>query len=94
MGGSVSKDTLESHRGLLDLLCGPAQITPAKLDQLFLFNAPLASLPPLEVETAVAGYCGRLRKCREHRTGSPGTCIGSACRPAARHRPRSAPAPQ
>jgi hypothetical protein len=62
MGGAVSKDSLESHKGLLDALCGPSQIQPAHLEQLFIFSAPLSSLPPLEVENAVAEYCGRLRE--------------------------------
>ncbi len=62
MGATVSKDSLESHKNLLDLLCGPSQIESHKLEELFQFNAPLSSLPPLEVENTVAEYCGRLCK--------------------------------
>jgi hypothetical protein len=64
MGGSVSRDALEEHKGLLDALCGPAVIAGHQLEQLFQFSAPLSSLPPLEVENAVAEYCGRLREWR------------------------------
>jgi hypothetical protein len=96
MGASVSKDALE-HTGLLDALCGPSAIEPRKLEQLFHFSAPLSSLPPLEVENAVAELCGRLREWRSRHLPQRGMlpnhagccCQGSQAAPA----PHCPPAP-